>query len=61
MESLKKWKQSTMINFGGEIIALEELQARYDNLFSMYYENLIDAFKLESELWNLILESRGEL
>ena len=57
----KKWKQSTMINFGGETIALEELQARYDNLFSMYYENLIDAFKLESELWNLILESRGEL
>ena len=50
-----------MINFGGEIIALEELQARYDSLFSMYYENLIDAFKLESELWNLILESRGEL
>ena len=57
---MKEWKQSTMINFG-EIIALEELQARYDNLFSMYYENLIDAFKLESELWNLILESRGEL
>ena len=58
---MKEWKQSTMINFGGEIIALEELQARYDNLFRMYYESIIDAFKLESELWNLILESRGEL
>ena len=50
-----------MINFGGEIIALEELQARFDFLFQLYYDDVYDAFRLESELWNLILESRGEL
>ena len=58
---MQKWKQSTMINFGGEIIALEELQARFDFLFQLYYDDVYDAFRLESELWNLILESRGEL